>query len=263
MLNHFFSISRELLLNKYNLSTLAEHKTLLGNAREIFVKEFLENILPSDIEYKTGQITDILGNLSNQCDIILQKKSYPRLGVAENNQISFYEFALSILEIKSNFNEEAMKQADKHKKKIMELGKTNEKIVKNLNVSNTIRNIELGGKMYAIEGIPYFIIAYTGVEKDAIKNYLKTYKKKFQAIINLEKKYAYIDSRYFWAMGYSSLACFGELTEDKRYVVIEGDDILKYFYFMLNSIFMTKDINKEMILNDYFEYYHFKKFNND
>lgn len=61
MLNHFFSISRELLLNKYNLSTLAEHKTLLGNAREIFVKEFLENILPSDIEYKTGQITDILG----------------------------------------------------------------------------------------------------------------------------------------------------------------------------------------------------------
>ncbi|WP_294665108.1 hypothetical protein [uncultured Fusobacterium sp.] len=64
-------------------------------------------------------------------------------------------------------------------------------------------------------------------------------------------------------MEYSSLACFGELTEDKRYVVIEGDDILKYFYFMLNSIFMTKDINKEMILNDYFEYYHFKKFNND
>ncbi|WP_462425316.1 hypothetical protein [Fusobacterium varium] len=145
----------------------------------------------------------------------------------------------------------------------MELGKTNEKIVKNLNVSNTIRNIELGGKMYAIEGIPYFIIAYTGVEKDAIKNYLKTYKEKFQGIINLEKKYAYIDSRYFWAMGHSSLACFGELTEDKRYVVIEGDDILKYFYFMLNSIFMTKDINKEMILNDYFEYYHFKKFNND
>lgn len=129
MISQFFSVSRELLLNKYKLSTLAGHKTILGNAREIFVKEFLENILPNDIEYKTGQISAILGNLSNQCDIILQKKSYPRLGIAENNQISFYEFVLSVIEIKSYLNKEAIQEASTHKKNIIELGKNNEEII--------------------------------------------------------------------------------------------------------------------------------------
>lgn len=258
MISQFFSVSRELLLNKYKLSTLAGHKTILGNVREIFVKEFLENILPNDIEYKTGQISDILGNLSNQCDIILQKKSYPRLGIAENNQISFYEFVLSVIEIKSNLNKEALQEASTHKKNIIELGKNNEEIIFNKNVSEVIRRIDLGGASYCVKGIPYFIIAYTGVKKETIQKYLATSQERFQGIINLEKKYAYIDSSYFGALGYYSVENFGKLTKNTGYAIIEGNDVLKYVYFMLNNIFMTKDINKEMVLNNYFEHNHHK-----
>lgn len=92
----------------------------------------------------------------------------------------------------------------------------------------------------------------------AVQKYLETSQERFQGIINLKRKYAYIDSLYFLALRYSSIENFGKLNKNTRYVIIEGNDVLKYVYFILNNIFMTKDINKEMVLNNYFEHNHHK-----
>lgn len=278
MINKFFSVSREMLLNKFELSSLADHSTVLGNAREIFVREFLEKILPTDIEYRTGQITNLERNLSNQCDIILQKKSSPRLGLADSNQISFYEYVLSILEIKSNLNEKAIKEAREHIENILKLGIENKLSASNNNVTNLMRKIKTGVSNYAIYGIPYFIIAYRGMQISTLEEKLKKYnletsnllteeflknksieeipissiKIKIPIIINLGKKYIFIDKDYFSAININS-----DVIPNKKqstvggYVIIEDDDILKFLFFMLNHIFLTPDDNRDMLLNEY------------
>ena len=273
MINKFFSVSRKILLNKFELASIARHKTVLGNAREIFVREFLEKILPTDIEYKTGQIVNITRNLSNQCDIILQKKNSPCLNLADNSQISFYEYVLSILEIKSSLNENAISDAKKHTERLLKLGEENQT---KMRASKIYRNIEVGGgKNYSIKGIPYFIIAYRGMnistleEKlqkynlltttyDKDENILKPYTGeplKIQLIINLEGKYAFIDKNYFDALdiiGYNGKNRVNSKIVD--YVIIQDDDILKFLYFMLNHIFLAKEYDKDMILNEYLKY---------
>ena len=283
MINKFFSVSREMLLNKFELSSLADHSTVLGNAREIFVREFLEKILPTDIEYRTGQITNLERSLSNQCDIILQKKSSPRLGLADSNQISFYEYVLSILEIKSYLNKKAIKEAREHIENILKLGIENKEAAKNPITTDLTRKIQIGGKTYAVGGIPYFIIAYDGIKINALEKNLELYnlsisnlsipkftekdfskdkllknppisqiKTKIQIIINLKEKYAFIDKTYLDTLDiYNILNKFK--IANNSYVVIEDDDILKFLFFMLNHIFLTPDYNRDMLLNAYIQ----------
>lgn len=293
MINKFFSVSREILLNKFELSSLAEHSTVLGNAREIFVREFLEKILPTDIEYKTGQISNLERNLSNQCDIILQKKSSPRLGLADSNQISFYEFALSILEVKSYLDEEAIENARKHIENILKLGIENELSAHNDNVIKLMRKIKIGVSSYIVYGIPYFIIAYRGMQISTLEEKLKKYnletsdlitkeilkkisteeipisniKIKIPIIINLEEKYIFIDEYYFSAININS-----NVIPNKKqstidgYVIIEDDDVLKFLFFMLNHIFLTPDYDRDMQLNEYIGstiFYNMKDLKND
>ncbi len=276
MINKFFSISREILLNKFELSLLADHSTVLGNAREIFIREFLEKILPTDIEYKTGQITNLEKSLSNQCDIILQKKSSPRLGLADSNQISFYEFVLSILEVKSYLDESAIKEARIHIDNILKLGIENETSTYN-NVTNLERKIKTGGSDYIVYGIPYFIIAYRGMKISTLKNHLKKYnletsslltkdflkeilmkkiplsniKTKIPIIVNLERKYIFIDRNYFSAININSDVIPNKIQSTEGYVIIEDDDILKFLFFILSHIFLTPDYNRDMLLNEY------------
>lgn len=276
MINKFFSISREILLNKFELSLLADHSTVLGNAREIFIREFLEKILPTDIEYKTGQITNLEKSLSNQCDIILQKKSSPRLGLADSNQISFYEFVLSILEVKSYLDESAIKEARIHIDNILKLGIENETSTYN-NITNLERKIKTGGSDYIVYGIPYFIIAYRGMKISTLKNHLKKYnletsslltkdflkeilmkkiplsniKTKIPIIVNLERKYIFIDRNYFSAININSDVIPNKIQSTEGYVIIEDDDILKFLFFILSHIFLTPDYNRDMLLNEY------------
>lgn len=293
MINKFFSISREILLNKFELSSLADHSTVLGNAREIFIREFLEKILPTDIEYRTGQITNLERSLSNQCDIILQKKSSPRLGLADSNQISFYEFALSILEVKSYLDEEAIENARKHIENILKLGIENELSAHNDNVIKLMRKIKIGVSSYIVYGIPYFIIAYRGMQISTLEEKLKKYnletsdlitkeilkkisteeipisniKIKIPIIINLEEKYIFIDEYYFSAININS-----NVIPNKKqstidgYVIIEDDDVLKFLFFMLNHIFLTPDYDRDMQLNEYIGstiFYNMKDLKND
>ena len=276
MINKFFSISREILLNKFELSSLADHSTVLGNAREIFIREFLEKILPTDIEYRTGQITNLERSLSNQCDIILQKKSSPRLGLADSNQISFYEFVLSILEVKSYLDESAIKKARIHIDNILKLGIENEMSAYN-NVTNLKRKIKTGGSNYVVYGIPYFIIAYRGMKISTLKNHLKkcnletsslltkdflkeilmkkiplsNIKTKIPIIVNLERKYIFIDRNYFSAININSNVIPNKIQSTEGYVIIEDDDILKFLFFILSHIFLTPDYNRDMLLNEY------------
>lgn len=283
MINKFFSVSREILLNKFELSSLAEHSTVLGNAREIFVREFLEKILPTDIEYRTGQITNLERNLSNQCDIILQKKSSPRLGLADSNQISFYEYVLSILEIKSFLDKKAIEEAREHIENILKLGIENKEAVRNPITMDLTRKIQIGGKTYAVGGIPYFIIAYDGIKMNTLEKNLELYnlsmsnlsipkftgkdfskdklakklpisqtKTKIQIIINLKRKYAFIDKTYLDTLDIYNLLNKVKIANN-TYVVIEDDDILKFLFFMLNHIFLTPDYNRDMLLNAYIQ----------
>lgn len=249
--DRYFKGAYDILLSKYKLSTAAEHSTILGNVREIFIKEFLENILPGDVEYKTGQVINLSGELSNQSDIILQKKKSPYLGLGGNHQISIYEFTLAILEIKSKLDKNELEKIYNQKEKLKELAQKNKDLVKNLNVFSDLRRVDIGGGSYFVEGIPYFVIAYSGIKIETLEEKLIDESSTLEMIINLEEEYAFIKSDYTMTLGISNV----RMTDDRRYVILEDrKDILKFLYLFLNQIFMTKEYNEEMILKEYIKW---------
>lgn len=52
-------------------SSVSNHSTILGDARESFIRDILENFLPSSIVIGSGQIIDQYEGRSKQIDIII------------------------------------------------------------------------------------------------------------------------------------------------------------------------------------------------
>lgn len=101
--NSFFNYFDFSLKKMEVLSEVAEsfkHNTLKGEARETFAKEFLEFILPSNIEYANGEIVEVSGRKSNQLDLILQDKTAPRLKITNDSILAFCQYVLAVIEIK-------------------------------------------------------------------------------------------------------------------------------------------------------------------
>ena len=246
--DRYFKGAYDILLSKYKLSTAAEHSTILGNVREIFIKEFLENILPGDVEYKTGQVINLSGELSNQSDIILQKKKSPYLGLGGNHQISIYEFTLAILEIKSKLDKNELEKIYNQKEKLRELAQKNKELGDNPNIFSNSREVDIGGGSCSVEGIPYFVIAYSGIKIETLEENLIDKSSTLEMIINLEEEYAFINSNYIRTLDISNV----KITNDGRYVILENrKDILKFLYLFLNQIFMTKESDEAIILKTY------------
>lgn len=80
---------------------LFEHNTLIGSAREFFLKRVLRSILPPTIHVATGKIIDAQGNASNQIDIILFDSRFPVLEIDSGVGTYPLEGVIATIEVKS------------------------------------------------------------------------------------------------------------------------------------------------------------------
>src|SRR4051794_9789726 len=69
---------QELLKTGYKVAPSAtKHGLLLGDAREVIIREVLMRFLPSSLVLGTGQIVDSNGDRSAQVDIIIYRANFP------------------------------------------------------------------------------------------------------------------------------------------------------------------------------------------
>ena len=90
------------------------HSLHKGTPREAFIREFLQSHLPESVAIGTGEIIDansMPGEQRNQFDIVIYKKSYPKLDFGGGVSGFLIESVIATVEVKSTLTKADMEQA--------------------------------------------------------------------------------------------------------------------------------------------------------
>jgi len=94
----------------------AGHSLHKGTPREAFIKEFLENHLPSNVSIGTGEIIDANAEPNqsrNQFDIVIYKRNYPKLDFGGGISGFLIESVIATIEVKSTLTNQELENAVK------------------------------------------------------------------------------------------------------------------------------------------------------
>jgi hypothetical protein len=106
--NHLVSISQ--------IPANSGHTLHKGTPREAFIKEYLESHLSANVAIGTGEIIDASsqpGGARNQFDIVIYKKSYPKLDFGGGISGFLIESVIATIEVKSLLDQTAIDQSVK------------------------------------------------------------------------------------------------------------------------------------------------------
>src|SRR3972149_6885244 len=115
---HYFRSQAEVLKKEFVASSIVD-RSVIGEDREVLLKDFLEKHLAGDSKIgMRGQIIDSNGLSSQETDIVIYRPFGPRFG-----DLNFYlaENVLATIEVKSTLNRRKLLQALKGVSKIKRL----------------------------------------------------------------------------------------------------------------------------------------------
>ncbi|WP_271104431.1 DUF6602 domain-containing protein [Pseudomonas tohonis] len=115
------SIARVLESSFAVSSTIADHSTVLGDARESFIRDVLKRFLPSNISIGSGQIVDSEGGISRQIDLIIYRNDFPTLRTFGSADVYLIEGVVATVEVKSQLNEKTLFEALENGKSVRNL----------------------------------------------------------------------------------------------------------------------------------------------
>lgn len=101
--SHMDSVEQHLLAIS-KIPANSGHTLHKGTPREAFIREYLENHLPSNVAIGTGEIIDANsrpGQRRNQYDIVVYKRSYPKLDFGGGISGFLIESVVATIEVKS------------------------------------------------------------------------------------------------------------------------------------------------------------------
>lgn len=160
---HFVQMQNRLMGYAKHVGLLAEHGDVLGAAREGFIRIFLQEVLPSAVDYKTGQILDCKDKLSGQVDVLLQSVNSPRLTLFGDVLVSLADCVIGVIEVKSNLTSAKWGESS-HLRSALESSQQ----VKQL-VWNNKTSAEISGHKVQLPSIPFIIVAYLGPKRDLLQ----------------------------------------------------------------------------------------------
>lgn len=105
------SIARVLETSFSVSSSIANHSTVLGDARESFIRDVLKRFLPSNISIGSGQIVDNEGGISKQIDLIIYRNDFPTLRTFGSADVYLIEGVVATVEVKSQLNDKSLVEA--------------------------------------------------------------------------------------------------------------------------------------------------------
>ncbi len=87
------------------------HDTLAGDERETLVRNVLERILPPAYEVGRGELVDSDGTPSNQIDVVVARRDFPRLRFGDGSCQWPVEAVLATIEVKTELDASTLKEA--------------------------------------------------------------------------------------------------------------------------------------------------------
>jgi len=170
ILSRHFAHTRDRLLEYAEHIGMAEHGDVKGLAREGIVQEFLSKNLPSNLEFKTGEIIDENDKRSGQIDLVLQSVDTPRIHLFDNIQLTMADAVLGIIEVKSSLTTASwVKQS--HLKNALNIFQRVKSLLRNTNITGK----KINGNIVTLEKIPCFLFAYHGPKKEILVDKLVDY----------------------------------------------------------------------------------------
>ena len=113
--SHMDSVERSLLAIS-RIPANSGNSLHKGTPREAFIKEYLEGHLPSNVAIGTGEIIDANsrpGQSRNQYDIVVYKRSYPKLDFGGGINGYLIESVIATIEVKSDLTKTEFGKAAK------------------------------------------------------------------------------------------------------------------------------------------------------
>jgi len=117
MLADHFNAIEDVLLAQGKVAAKAGHPNLIGGPKEWFVRDFLNDHLPSSVRIGQGEIIDShsRSNLSsltkNQIDIVLYSQNFPKIAYSKYDSAFLRESIISTVEIKSKISKQKLKES--------------------------------------------------------------------------------------------------------------------------------------------------------
>lgn len=102
------------LLALSEIPSISGHSLHKGTPREMFIREFLGEHLPSKLAIGTGELIDWRteeGGNRNQHDIVIYKRSYPKIHLGGGINAFLRESVVATIEVKSTLKEKELKEA--------------------------------------------------------------------------------------------------------------------------------------------------------
>ena len=125
LINRWSKAVAELVNSSFNVSSaVATHGTILGDARENFIRDILQRFLPANIVVGTGQVIDSDDKISKQIDLIIYRNDFPILRTFGSSDVYLIEGVIATIEIKSKINTKALIEALENCKSVRDLKPT-------------------------------------------------------------------------------------------------------------------------------------------
>ncbi|MEW6261562.1 MAG: DUF6602 domain-containing protein [Thermodesulfobacteriota bacterium] len=152
LLSHINAIEK-VLLAQSEAAKNAGHPNLRGGPREWFIRDFLENHIPTSLEIGQGEIIDEDSEPNPpperyrpQVDIVIYRRDLPKITYSKGNAAFLSEGVMATIEVKSYLDQKQLKEACKAS-------------IKNRSL---IRTPPLHGFGKIPTDIAYYVIAYDG-----------------------------------------------------------------------------------------------------
>jgi hypothetical protein len=123
LVEHFNAIEK-LLLAKSRIAANSGHPLHKGNAREVFIREFLADHIGSSVRIGTGEIISHdsnVGDARNQFDVVLYNASFPKINYSSSVHAFLVESVNTTIEVKSTLDKKGLEQAIKAASRVKRL----------------------------------------------------------------------------------------------------------------------------------------------
>lgn len=94
-------ISRFLKAEADLLTSVTKHEIAADSTRAAFIRGVLEPFLPSSYAIGSGRVIDSAGNSSENIDIVVYRRDFPRLNLPGSSDVFLYESVLATIEVRT------------------------------------------------------------------------------------------------------------------------------------------------------------------
>lgn len=122
----FDGIGKQMLLDFEKIQSQVKHPGEKGGEREASLRDFLFSYLPSKYGVSNGEIVDVYGEISSQCDLVIYDHlNCPLLLAGKDYRIFPSEPVFATIEVKSVLTSQELKDAAKKISSVKSLNRSN------------------------------------------------------------------------------------------------------------------------------------------